>query len=564
MKVTNKYDHYAKYAEVTDLLQKYASDFPGYTRLSSLATSKEGREIWLLEITDLSTGDFSEKPGYFLNGHVHAGEVSGTMTTLYFLDALFTNLKSDRGVSDLLKNTTFYVIPRPVVDGAEYYLTTPDTLRSVNEYYPYQEDQDGIIPKDLDGDGVIRTMLVKSPYGVWKKEKDDPRILTRRLPDDIKGVFYNAYMEGLIKGYKGEEPQPAPAKYGLDLNRNFPYKWETANIQQGSGFYALDRQESRTLAEFVISHRNICATINMHTSGRQYLYPPGTFSKKEANQDDMKRYDVISKIAGEETGYTPMNIKDDYLADSPGRVTGSFDDFLHFANGIFSFTIEIWNAGQQAGLELGHPDPYDKKTPAEILEMHKKFFAWIDSEGYDKYVKAWTPYNHPQLGEVEIGGIEPKYFIQNPPFELLEQEVERHTRFILRHAKMLPHLVFKDAKSEEVSPGVFRIFASLYNSGYLPSSATNEFVTLGLAEDIEVSISAKAKDILQGDKVQKIGQLEGFSGVRSEIWGFRPFTAKHNPVEKQIEWIVSGKAGDKLTLSASSQRAGKAKIKVTL
>ena len=92
MNISNAYDHYYLYQEITDILKKYAEDYPDKVRLSSLAKTKEGRDVWLIEITDLSTGDFKDKPAYCLDANIHAGEVTGSMVAMYFLDTVMSNL----------------------------------------------------------------------------------------------------------------------------------------------------------------------------------------------------------------------------------------------------------------------------------------------------------------------------------------------------------------------------------------------------------------------------------------------------------------------------------------
>ena len=39
-----------------------------------------------------------------------------------------------------------------------------------------------------------------------------------------------------------------------------------------------------------------------------------------------------------------------------------------------------------------------------------------------RYFSPWTTYQHPELGEVEIGGWHSKFWGQNPPAEFLEEE----------------------------------------------------------------------------------------------------------------------------------------------
>ncbi|MBQ1467284.1 MAG: zinc carboxypeptidase, partial [Solobacterium sp.] len=197
MKATYKYDHYYNYQEITDILHEYADKYPKYTRLTSIGKTTEEREMWVLAVTDTTAGEYDEKPGYLAIGHVHAGEVTGSMCAMYLADTLLSNLE-DESVAALLKNSTFYIMPRPVADGAEFYLTHPDMIRSINIPYPFETEMPGLVPSDIDGDGVIRNMLIKTPFGLWKKDPKDKRMLIRRQADETTGDFYNVYSEGLI------------------------------------------------------------------------------------------------------------------------------------------------------------------------------------------------------------------------------------------------------------------------------------------------------------------------------------------------------------------------------
>jgi len=67
MQLTHTYDHFYRYDEITSILKGYEADYPELTRLSSLAATPEGRSIWLIELTNLKTGDYSDKPAYFVN-----------------------------------------------------------------------------------------------------------------------------------------------------------------------------------------------------------------------------------------------------------------------------------------------------------------------------------------------------------------------------------------------------------------------------------------------------------------------------------------------------------------
>ena len=84
MNTVYTYDHYYSYKEITDILHTYEKENADYAKLSSIGKTTEGREMWLLTITDLSSGvDPDTKPAYLAVGHVHAGEVTGSMCAMY-------------------------------------------------------------------------------------------------------------------------------------------------------------------------------------------------------------------------------------------------------------------------------------------------------------------------------------------------------------------------------------------------------------------------------------------------------------------------------------------------
>ena len=99
------YDHYYRYQEITDILKGYAEKYPALTRLSSIGQTPQGRSIWLLEVTDTAAGAFEDKPAYYMEANIHAGEVTGSMVVMYFLDTLFSNL-SDPAIWQLLERYT--------------------------------------------------------------------------------------------------------------------------------------------------------------------------------------------------------------------------------------------------------------------------------------------------------------------------------------------------------------------------------------------------------------------------------------------------------------------------
>lgn len=163
MKTTFQYDHYYKYDEVKSNLEYFANEYPDLVKLEVNLVTEEGRNQYAITLTNTKNGSADSKPALYIDGNIHAGEVTSTMCAMHTIDYLVTNYGTDDEVTKLLDEKTFYVIPRVTPDGAEKYLSTPYSLRSAPR--PYLEEKGGIQKEDIDGDGVIRMMRIKN--AIW-------------------------------------------------------------------------------------------------------------------------------------------------------------------------------------------------------------------------------------------------------------------------------------------------------------------------------------------------------------------------------------------------------------
>jgi murein tripeptide amidase MpaA len=86
----------------------------------SIGRTTEGRDLWLLTLTDASTGAAHTKPAFWCDGNTHAGEVTGTECCLHLIETLLGgHAAGDKATVALLAGATVYVVPRVLVDGAD-------------------------------------------------------------------------------------------------------------------------------------------------------------------------------------------------------------------------------------------------------------------------------------------------------------------------------------------------------------------------------------------------------------------------------------------------------------
>ncbi|HLI50809.1 MAG TPA: M14 family metallopeptidase [Thermomicrobiaceae bacterium] len=535
------------HAEITDILRSYEERYPELASLSSIGQSYEGRDIWVLTITNQDTGGAESKPAMYIDGNIHAGEVTGSNVCLYTVDQLLTRYGNDAVITQLLDNATFYILPRVSPDGSDKYLTTPEMLRSSVRIWPYEDEDDGLVAKDIDGDGHILQMRVKDPNGEWKISEKDPRLMVRRAPDDVSGEFYRLYTEGEIRN-----PRPGPIKmarspYGLDQNRNWPANWTPT--QRGAGPYPLSEPETSALAAFVEAHPNICIVQNYHTTGGVILRAPCIRSDSQIPQRDLAVYKAMGEIGTELTGYPCSPVYDAFpTTDEQGRrsTAGGFIEWTYEHKGILSFSTELWDIKSRAGIERKPNDPMRgvaEETEADGLAI----LAWLDKERGGKGFVEWRGFEHPQLGQVEIGGWLVKEVRQNAPSELLLDECQRNAAFSFKQAAMLPRLKIGSVEVEQVAPDLHIVRVGLVNTGYLSTNVSDQALRSNAVKPITVTI--EGADVLLGQPKTEVGQIPG----RASLAGAGRFAGRVEN-ERMLEYLVRGNGV--ITVTAHSERAG--------
>lgn len=560
MKTTFQYDHYYKYDELEKDLKYFAEKYPELCDLEVICVTEEKRNVYAMTITNKKTGKALDKPAFHIDGNTHAGEVTGSMAAMHAIDVLLNGYGEDKVITTILDRMTIYVVPRISPDGAETYLTTPYSIRSVNRVHNPQEG--GVRNEDLDGDGAIRMMRIPTPYGAWKKDKENPSLMVRRDPSDADGEFYDIYPEGEFEPFVGDENlKKKKEDWTLDFNRNYPYGWFPENRQAGAGKYPLSNPETKAMADWVIEHPNICGVSTNHTSGGVILYPPGTKSASAASQKDIKQFIEIANMGKEELGYEPLNIYDSFIADPQNYDSGAFDDWCYQSQGIVAYTVELWDLAKRAGVPL----IFNARATESVSDMMKRFVAcmkWVN-ENAPEYYEDWKPFHHETFGDIEIGGFNFKFTQQNPPESFLNGVLEQMTRFMIRFAQVVPRLTVDTLKAEKVTDGVYKVTAIVGNLGYLPTNLTEEATNLRISKPVEVKISGCK--VVSGLETTDIGNLEGYGSTRTGTSFYGNISTMENAhARKKLEWVVQADADTEITVSCSQEKAGKASKTIKL
>ena len=552
------------YAELKERLHYFANTYPQLLKLEVIGQSYEGRDIWVASVTNSNTGPAEEKPALWFDGNIHATELVSTTACLAFIHKLTTGYGHEKRITRLLDKRTFYICPRLNPDGAEAALSdNPKFVRSSVRPYPYDEDPiEGVVARDIDGDGRILSMRIPDRNGNWKKHPDEPRLLIRREPVDEDGEYYSLLNEGDVLHLKADIYQHAPQKEGLDLNRNFP-NWAPEGQQAGAGDAPLSEPETRAMTDFIAKHKNISIAIYGHSYGGFLLRPSNSVADIELPTDDLRLYEMMGKKGEEIIGYPALSSFHNFRYNPKSAIRGT-ENWFYETLGIVNWTVEYWAPHREAGVEVPYADYINWWFTDHSVEDDLKLLRWSDTALDGKGYVDWYPYDHPVLGQVELGGWNMLQSMSNPPNHLIEKEIAPVIDWVLWLAALTPRLELYQAKCEALSEGTYRIELVVDNTGYMPTYGTERAAENKVAREVMAEISLpKSCRLIQGKLRENLGHLNGRNSVPAHSYFNEWVTRVGGMAQRAMaEWIITAPKGTEIPLRVFQNKSGQIHITV--
>jgi len=553
-------DKYLDYAELIAQLRSWEKENPGVVRVTSLGKSAEGRDIPLVTI---GREPDSHRPAIWVDGNMHATELCGSSVALAIAeDVIDIHRRSPKAngalpphMQDVLRESLFYVVPRMSPDGAEHVLKSGRYVRSSpvdarrHKGHAYWESH------DFDGDGNIGFMRLASADGELVELPGHPNVMVPRMPEDPP-PYYKLYPEGRIANFDGRR---IPDPYFLsdnqyDFNRTFPYSWAPEHEQEGAGDYPGSAPETRAILDFAISHPNIFVWLNLHTFGGVLIRPLGDHPDDKMDQSDLAVYRQVEAWAKEFTGYPTVSGFHEFLYVPEKPLKGDLTDFAYHQRGALAYVIELWDLFTQLGIERKKPfvDVYAKLDRKDFIALAK----WDKDVNKGRIFGPWRKVKHPQLGEVEVGGLDIRVGISNPPYEKIAEVCEKHSAAFLRVASLAPRIDAKVVSREMIAGGHTKIEVRIANSGYLASYGLSSAKKLHHSEPLRITVEGAGGATLAApaESMIEVGQLEGWGqGLYAGVSIFFPWT-RGNAHERFVTLVAEGKG--KLKLRIGSVRVG--------
>jgi hypothetical protein len=233
---------------------------------------------------------------------------------------------------------------------------------------------------------------------------------------------------------------------------------------------------------------------------------------------------------------------------------GALFQYGYFHFGVPSFSTPGWGipraspGGSGGGGSGARPGAGGREgtgaDPSGDASSDAELLAALEAADIDAFID-WTTFQHPELGQVEIGGFTP-YLTHNPPAPQIPELGEKHGEFLVKLASMLPRVRIADAEVTAHGGGIFTITVQAENAGFLPTSTQHGVRSRSVGPTF-VQIQVDPEAILTGaDKTASVGVLDG-SGSREEV-----------------TWIIRGREGSEVEIKLISQKSGRDSRTLTL
>jgi hypothetical protein len=548
------WDRWLDHDEIGERMQLMADTWPQFLSLQSIGTSYGGREMWLMTINNPDTGPEDGKAAMFIEANVHGNEIQGAEVILYTIWYMMENYGEIEDVTRMVNERVFYLLPSVNPDGRDYFLDQHGAGARTG-HVPVDSDGDGAFdedpPDDLNGNNVIEQIRKYAPgEGTHRISVNDPRIMERVGPDEV-GDWVMLGSDGIDDdgdGRVNEDPLG-----GYDPNRNYGSDWQPDYIQGGSMDYPFQLPEARAINDFMMAHPNIAGFQSFHNSGGMILRGPGAAWQGRYPQADIRVYDELG-----EWGERMLPFYD-YLVVWQGLYTvhGGSIDWTNDGLGIMSFSNELWNGGQYYQSPLLQEQEDDPEQP--IAGQQGRLFFDDFLEMGDQFVE-WAPYDHPQYGEVEMGGFKKLSGRVNPRFMSMEL-FHRNMAFTLYHADSMPLMSIGDTSVERIDGDVWRVRVDIANERLIPTitvrARENKVVRPDLITvdgNVEIIAAGWVQDRFRPGPIDRIEQEElDRIIVRSGHPG---------RTTRTIEYLVRG-SGD-MTVTYSAVKGGTVSTAVAL
>ncbi|MDX8340249.1 M14 family metallopeptidase [Draconibacterium sp. IB214405] len=500
--------------EIQQLLKGFSS---GNAKLHTIAESPGGEPITVLEIG----ANLSDVPAIFVGANFEGDAPLASEGALFLAKMLLDS-------TAYTKDVKWYIMPQPNPDAAAVYFSALKTGQTTNQFKINNDGDEAIGedgPDDLNGDGLITQMRIKSIEGSYIVSDSDARLMKKADKQKGERGTYKVLTEGIDNDKDGKYNEDAVG--GINVGIGFPHLFPYEN--KDAGLFAGQTPEVYGILRFIYDRPEIAMVYTLGNSNF-CLVPPKGGRKGDANLDRIKiprRYasmlnadasktytmdeakELFKTVVPEGTEVTTSLVAsylslgpalnpleddlvfykkyaEDYkkylkgkdfstetLDPTPAK-DGSFELWAYYHLGVPSFSMRLFSVPKVKEAESDESadskEKEKKAAPAkkdESGDKEKALLAYSESELDGAGFVAWTKVDHPDFDEVEVGGFAP-YIETTPKAEKIESLAATQLPWLLHLSTELPDFAIADKKVTDMGGGIYKLELYVANNGALP------------------------------------------------------------------------------------------------
>jgi hypothetical protein len=336
---------------------------------------------------------------------------------------------------------------------------------------------------------------------------------------------YKVFSEGIDNDKDGKFNEDQTGGVNFNQNLTFQYK----NFESGSGSYPLCEDEFKTIIDYMYTKWNIYAIFSFGPANN--LTNPLKYNKENASKrvitSILKEDETLNMFLSNQ--YKELVSKEEFNGD--GTKSGDFFQWAYFHFGRLSLSTPGWWVPK-----IHDTTKTKNKELRDADNADLAFLKYAEKQGINNYFVPWKTIEHPDFPaqKVEVGGIVP-FLKLNPPVQMIDSLVIKHTNFISELAKLQPSIKIVNLKKSNLGNNLTRIEVDIINNGYLPTH-TEMGVKSNWLRKVSIRIEPnKNQKIMSGQKVQFIDRIDGGHSIK-------------------FSWLIKGEG--KINISAGAVHCG--------
>jgi len=202
------------------------------------------------------------------------------------------------------------------------------------------------------------------------------------------------------------------------------------------------------------------------------------------------------------------HVPDPYFLSDNKPLRGDLSEWAYTQRGCVAYVVELWDLFAQLGKKKPKRfvDYYTHLTREDLIALAR----WDAEHNCSRVIRPWTSATHPQLGAVEVGGVDPRVGLSNPPYERLAEVCEKHSAHFLRVAALAPRVQVEQRAVKALGADVAHVEVIVRNDGYLPTFVLSSAKALTWNEPLLCEARGDGALVVEGETRREIGHLDGW------------------------------------------------------